>query len=325
MLTLREIKGHSDIVDRLSGSIARQTIANAYLFYGPEGIGKFAFAKAFARAVNCEQGEAVAVPGVDCGLCFSCRKIEAGNHPDVHIIDEGYDAEIKIESVRLLQQEMSLRPYEARYKVFIINDSHNLNSVSANALLKTLEDTPDRSIIVLVTDKPRVMPATIISRCRRENFRALCREDFAVALSGQGFDDVTGNYLAYFCEGRLGSALRLRGADIIREKNSVIDRFLSGSFEESAKREDLRKELTVIVAWFRDVYLAKAGLKNAINEDRGSEVARCAELYGFDDLERIFSALSSSFFYLEQNVNTKLLLANLHACLRRTRLTAAEN
>lgn len=306
---MNELKGHQDIAVRLSAAIARGAVARAYLFHGPEGIGKFAAAKAFAAAVNCADGPA-------CSGCPTCSRIDSGSHPDVHIIDEGYDAEIKIESIRQLQQEIALRPYEANHKVFIVNDSHNLNAVSANALLKTLEETPDKSIIILVTDKPRSMPGTIISRCRRVNFRPLSRGEFSAALAEQGFEEAVRDYLGYFCEGRLGFALRLKGQGLLQEKNSLIDGFLSGRIDESMKREELRRALTVMAGWFRDVYVAKLGAGTVINADRKDDVAAYARKYGFDDLERIFEGISSGFLFLEQNVNSKLLLANLQACLK---------
>jgi DNA polymerase-3 subunit delta' len=311
MLTLKDIQGHQDIAARLAASVRGQTLAGTYLFYGPEGIGKFAAAKAFARAINCDEGN-----GSDCGACSSCRRIDAGSHPDVHIIDEGYETEIKIESVRLLQEEIFLRPYEAKRKIFIINDSHNLNSVSANALLKTLEETPGRSTIILVTDKPGLMPSTIVSRCRRENFRCLGRAPFSAALASLGYPGEAREYLSFFCEGRIGLAVRLRGSDVIAEKNRIIDSFLSGNVDEAMKREDIRRELSVMMAWFRDVYVTKLGLERVINSDRKRELAQGAARYGFGDLERIFYGISSAYLYLDQNVNSKLLLANLQVCLR---------
>ncbi|MGE5308382.1 MAG: ATP-binding protein [Deltaproteobacteria bacterium] len=324
MLRLSDIRGHDGIVQRLQAAAVSSTAAQAYLFYGPEGVGKFAAAKAFARALNCRGNDSArsegmdrrAPSGLDCGVCSSCSRIDKGSHPDIHIIDEGYTGEIKIDDVRLLQQEIALRPYEARFKVFIINDAHNLNPVAGNALLKTLEETPGKSIIILVTDKPRMLLATIVSRCRRENFRPLGREQFAGELSSMGFDSAAGHYLAHFCEGRLGPATRLKGSDVLGEKNRIIDRFLSGRLEAGeSKREDLRRELVVMAAWFRDVYITKLGIDSAINADRKRELEQSASRYGFDDVERILGAISSSFLYLEQNVNIKLLLANLQSTL----------
>ena len=325
MLKLGDIKGHDEIVARLRAGVRDNTLARAYLFYGPEGVGKFSAAKALARAANCEQlgapsnridGQAP-VRTEECGVCSACRRIEAGNYPDVHIIDQGYTAEIKIEDVRALQQEICLMAYEARRKVFIINDSHNLNPVAANAMLKTLEDTPGQSLIILVTDKPRVLLDTVVSRCRRENFRPLDQAGFSEQLAGLGFDAPTRGYLAYFCEGRLGLAMRLKGSDILGEKNALIDRFLGGRLEDSEiKREELRKGLVIIAGWFRDVYMTKLGLENAINADRRRDLEQCAARYGFGDIERIFGTISASLGHLEQNVNIKLLTANLQISLK---------
>ena len=296
-MTFADLRGNGELLARLEKSgRARRGV---FLFCGPEGTGKFTAACCLARAVL----------GLPAG---------ANSHPDLHIIDNGYDEEIKIEDVRRLQQEMSMRPYSSEAAVFIINDAHSLNHVAANALLKTLEEPPAYALVVLVTDKPQALLKTILSRCRVEKFSALGREEFVEALSGKkGFDRESARYLAYFCEGRMGPALRMERREIIAEKNRVIDNFLGGSVRapESYRKEDLREQMSVLAAWFRDIYLMKLGVDDPVNIDRRAELEKACGAFSFEGLEEIFSFISSSFVYSEQNVNAKLLAANLQACL----------
>ena len=163
-------------IQLLKAQIKNSSLAQSYLFTGPDGVGKSLTAKAFAKAVNCQE------PGVSsCDRCVSCMKIEKDAHPDVHVIDV-QEAEIKIEYIRQLQSEISLRPYEAKYKFFIIRNAHNLNIASASAFLKTREEPPLKSLIVLITEKPALLLKTIISRCRVLKFRPLTREGLREVL-----------------------------------------------------------------------------------------------------------------------------------------------
>jgi len=307
-MTFDDIKGNAGVIARLRKTPHKRR--GVYLFCGPEGTGKFTAARCLAKAIQCEEG--------GCNECRFCRSIDMGAHPDVHVIDNGYSEEIKIEDVRRFQQEIFLRPYQSETAVFIINDAHTLNHVSANALLKTLEEPPDYALVVLVTDKPQMLLKTIVSRCRIEKFSALGRQEFIEALSRvQGFDAVSARYLAYFCEGRLGSALRMKGREIVAEKNRIIDSFLSGSVRssESYKKEDLREQMSVLAAWFRDIYLMKLGVDDPVNIDRRAELESACGVFSLEGLESLFSSISSSFVYSEQNVNARLLAANLQACL----------
>jgi len=316
------IKGQDKAIESLKADVRNKHLASTYLFCGPEGIGKFLAAKTFGRALNCLNVNANFEP---CDNCISCLKIRNGQHPDVHIIDNGYTSEIKIEGIRQLQQEINLKPYEARLKVFIINDAHNLNPVSANAFLKTLEEPPKDSLIILVSDKPGLLLRTIISRCRIIKFYALGRREIARVLKDDyNIDENTLHYLSYFSEGRLGTALRLKDKDIISEKNRIIDSFTIGAnsgLENSIiqDRNDLRNSLQILAGWFRDIYLIKAGIAHneLINLDRRDTLVRLMNRYTFGELDEILNSISDSLLFLEQNVNVKLLLSNLMLSLKR--------
>ncbi len=132
-ISLSEIIGHDRPVGILQRALANEALAHAYLFSGEQGIGKRMTALAFAAALNCERSR----NNDACGECPSCRKASSGNHPDVHLLVADGD-EIKIDQVREAQATLSLRPFEGRRKVLIVDGAETMNEASSNAFLKTL-------------------------------------------------------------------------------------------------------------------------------------------------------------------------------------------
>ncbi len=321
-MSFQQIIGQDRPIQRLKKYLASGNFPGAYLFTGPTGVGKGLAALNFAKAINCS------TPAADaCDECASCVKIEKNIHPDVHIIDASENSEshdIKIEDVRLLQGEAALRPYEARKKVFIVNDAHNLTADAANAFLKTLEEPPKNSLIILCTSKPGLLFKTIVSRCQVISFFPLIRSELEAKLrEGLGLDNNTIHFLSYFCEGRIGEALRLKDKDALADKNRVIDEFIfsSSSVKERASKPDrdyLRYCLRVLSGWLRDVYLIKSGAaaEGVINIDRKDDLSKFKDRYSYDDLGRKLKVVSESLNYAEQNINVKLLMANLKTILR---------
>jgi len=332
-MSFRDILGQENSINQLRVYIKDDRLEGGYLFTGPDGVGKKLTALTIAKAINCREGG-----GEPCEICPACQKINLSQHPDIHLIDAdtpvdsdlkegsadtGGSEALKIGHVRQLQKEISLRPYEAKRKVFIIDNAHNLTAAASNALLKILEEPPKMSLIILVTDKPARLFKTIVSRCKIIKFPALNRKELeGVLRKNYGLDSSYAHFLAYFCEGRIGKALALKDTDILRKKNAVIDD-LALSTEISSRpidlkdREAVRGYLNVLATWFRDICLLKSGLPpgEAINSDRQSELSACAERLSFAQLNSVMDAISDSILYLERNINTKLLLLNLGAHL----------
>jgi DNA polymerase-3 subunit delta' len=319
-MAFKDIKGQQQALHILQEHMRHQRLASGYLFTGPEGLGKNLVARTLAKAVNCQ--EAIAD---SCDNCPSCRKIDGNQHPDVHcIIDE--DEVVKIEQVRQLQQRIYLKPYEGMRKVFVIDNAHNLTAEGSNALLKVLEEPPEASLIILVSAKPTLLFKTIISRCRTIKFSPLKRPELAGLLkSGYGLEDEAARFLAYFSEGRIGQALRLKDTDALHQKNRVLDAFLfpaaphsQGQFSLEDKAH-LRGYLNILATWFRDMSLVKIGMpySELINYDRRNDLVRSMQQYSFGDINDIVACISNSLLYLEQNINIKLLLSNVRAELAR--------
>jgi DNA polymerase-3 subunit delta' len=313
-MSFKDIKGQDKPVEILKNYIKSSRLTGTYLFLGEEGIGKYLVARTLAKAVNC-----LSLEGDSCDSCSSCLKIDKNQHPDIHFIEPEPSDAIKIEYMRDLKKDINLRPYEAKKKVFVINDAHRLTAEAANALLKTLEEPPANSLIVLVSSKATLLFKTIISRCKIIRFCPLESSMLKDILGKDyGLDNNLAHFLAYFFEGRIGSILRLKDTDVLKDKNRIIDEFTIsrhpdiGSFPVPNK-EVMRRCLNILAAWFRDIYLIKTGIPHSelINLDRKDELLKVMNRYSWRDLDESLDSISDSFLSLEQNINLKLLFSNL--------------
>ncbi len=160
-----DVVGQEHVVRTLKNAIAQNRVHHAFLFTGARGVGKTTTARVLARALNCEQGPTVS----PCGACAACREIAAGSHPDVLEIDGASNR--GVDNVRELRETVRYLPSRGRLKLYIIDEVHQLTSEAFNALLKTLEEPPPHVKFIFATTEPQKIPATILSRCQRFDFR----------------------------------------------------------------------------------------------------------------------------------------------------------
>jgi DNA polymerase-3 subunit gamma/tau len=175
--TFDEVVGQEHVVRTLRNAILSGHIHHAYLFAGPRGTGKTTTARLLAKAVNCLDPEPAHRP---CNQCAICRAINEGRLMDLIEIDAASNT--SVEDVRELRERVGYRPSEARYKVYIIDEVHMLSTAAFNALLKTLEEPPSHAIFVLATTEPHRIPATVLSRCQRLDFRRVPLADIVARL-----------------------------------------------------------------------------------------------------------------------------------------------
>jgi DNA polymerase III subunit gamma/tau len=166
-----QLVGQEHISTTLMNAIKANRIAHAYLFSGPRGTGKTSTAKILAKAVNCSNGPTIQ----PCNACDSCMRITDGRSMDVLEIDAASNR--GIDEIRELREKVKFTPVDGRYKVYIIDEVHMLTTEAFNALLKTLEEPPAHVIFILATTEPHRIPATILSRCQRYDFRRIASED----------------------------------------------------------------------------------------------------------------------------------------------------
>ncbi|MEO5346988.1 MAG: DNA polymerase III subunit delta' [Magnetococcus sp. YQC-9] len=178
------IAGHREIVARLRQALALGRPGHAWLFHGPEGIGKRAVAMAWIQSLFCAQPVRDGTGVAGCGVCLSCRKCVEGNHPDLRILTvEEKKSRISVEQVRDLTRFMAFTPMESAWKAAIIDDAAWMNDAAANALLKTLEEPPPGSLLILITERPGALLPTIRSRCLKERFQLLEVESLTPLLA----------------------------------------------------------------------------------------------------------------------------------------------
>ena len=169
--TFREMSGQTHVKRTLQNALLVNKTTHAYLFSGPRGTGKTSTAKIFAKALNCEHAPA----SEPCNECPTCISITEGSHPDVIEFDAASNS--RVEEIRDIIEKVRFAPASSRFKVYIIDEVHMLSTSAFNALLKTLEEPPPHAVFILATTEPHKLPATIISRCQRFDFKRLSTND----------------------------------------------------------------------------------------------------------------------------------------------------
>lgn len=263
MSEVQRLYGQNQAKNLLGRSIAGDRLAHAYLFRGPEGVGKQLFARGLAAAINCKQSRGLAT----CNVCPSCKKLAAASHPDfLHVFPE--KGAIKIAQVRDLIKKLSFAPYEAKTRVVLMEDVHAMGQEAANSLLKTLEEPPADNILILTADSAGTVLQTILSRCQTIPFYSLTVEETAAILMRQedGPDQGTATLLARLSEGSPGKGLLFHQKNLLSLREELIA-FLAaadsghdtnaGTLLQMAERmaalkEDLIHFFGLIRLWLRD-------------------------------------------------------------------------
>ena len=228
--TFEEVVGQEHITKALANQIASGKLAHAYLFTGSRGVGKTSVARIFAKAVNCLNNK----NGSPCLECESCKRLE--KESDINVIEIDAASNNRVDDVRELREKVKFLPINAKYKVYIIDEVHMLTDSAFNALLKTLEEPPSHVIFILATTEVHKLPATILSRCIRFDFRLLSVDKLTWLLE----DILSKEGVKYEKE-----ALKLiaqSGEGSVRDTLSIADCIVSYSNGE-IKKEDVLKVL----------------------------------------------------------------------------------
>ena len=217
-----DVKGQDAVVTTLKNQIAGGRIGHAYLFCGSRGTGKTSVAKIFAKAVNCENPSG----GCACGVCATCRSIADSTSTNVIEIDAASNN--GVDNIREIREEVGYRPAEGRYRVYIVDEVHMLSTGAFNALLKTLEEPPEYVIFILATTEPHKVPATVLSRCQRYDFKRITPDDMVARLrelmAGEHIEaeDKALKYIARKADGAMRDAISLFDQSVSSMTGSVL-------------------------------------------------------------------------------------------------------
>jgi len=316
------IKGHAQQINALRSALKRETVAHAYLFTGIPGIGKMTVARALAKALNCSSG---GLEADFCDDCASCVMISGGTHPDVQVIQPDGDF-IKITQIRTMQERLLYARFYERYRVVLIDRAETMNLQSANCLLKTIEEPPGNTVIILITPLPYQIPATIRSRCQRVAFQPLPSNQIEESLREMLGADSSGTYrlAAGMAGGSLGRALRWQETGMFARRQQLLallsgpnpprlNALLDCADELGEDRGELLELLDLLRLWIRDVMIAgETGAEaDILNIDLAGEVMAAARRLSLPHLFRQEMLIAEVQAALKGPANPRLAMERL--------------
>ena len=311
-MSFKEILAQPVAVRALQNALSGERLSGAYLFAGPEGVGKRFTARQLAKAINCEMGKEDS-----CDKCLSCRKIDSGNHPDLFWIEpKEKSVQISIEAIRELKKEITLRPWEGKRRVAVILEVERATEEAQNAFLKMLEETPGSTLVLLTSVKVEGVLPTVLSRCKRVHFGPIPSEVIEELLRKEKqISPEAASTLAKLCHGSLGRALLMK-ENFFEEKSEILDHFLERAFhidEERGSFEDKEAVFTaldLLASWYRDLWVMKEepSRKLLFHEDRFQDLEKESSRWTENSLEEALSEILNAREMLDQHVNPKLLL-----------------
>ena len=312
------IVGHTWAVDLLRRHVGDGATRHAYLFTGSRGVGRRTLALRFAQALNCTDP---AAPGIPCGKCDDCRRIQARQHADVTIVAaEAEGGTLKVEQVREQRRLITLKPFQAKYRVAIFNRFQEANDAAANALLKTLEEAPAHAVLILTAESPEGLLPTIVSRCEVLRLHTVPLDAVQQLLEQRGAHPDHARLLSHVSGGCPGAAIRLmedEEAQVYRDEklNELLTLVPATRAQKFAYAEKLGKDKAamrgVLVLWlsfWRDVMWRAGGASTEIaNIDRQQEIAALARQLSLPNAKRLVADLDRALRRLESNINPRLL------------------
>ncbi len=314
MANYSDIIGHEDIVKHFKSSIELGKVSHAYILNGEKGVGKKTLASVVAKSIQCESGQ----PD-PCGKCKSCLQAESGNQPDIIWITHEKPNVISVDEIReQIVNDIGIKPYSSRYKIYIVPDAQLMNPQAQNAILKTLEEPPEYGIIMLLTSNVDKFLPTILSRCIVLNFKPVEPLDVIMYLTQNLEVEATkARFCADFAQGNLGKAVRLAISpdynelkeDSIRLLRQIqdmeMDDIIRAVKNMGKYKLDVTDYIDIMTMWFRDILMVK--ISNSPNKiifkDEYSVMRKQASRISYEGIEQIIEAMDKLKIRLEANVN----------------------
>jgi len=306
------------ILKSLCHQIKAKKWATTYIFTGKELERKKALAIAFARALNCSHQPFQ----VSCD-CITCKKIEAGNHPDVKWYGADEEANsIKISEVRDFRNWLNLKSFEGKTKVFIFSQAERLTAEAQNALLKSLEEPPPGNVIIFLVPTAKSLFDTISSRATHIKVPSFSSKVIRDILIQDGTSQLEAEFLARMSQGDLARAKKAYEDNWFQEKNKWIDALLKNPISfldefHSASRDEIARVFDFLMEWFRDllVFRATEDRENLIHSDRFELITSIVSQRDFETIVELFEELNQIRKSIDDYANQKLVLTQTEVLL----------
>lgn len=319
MASFEDIIGQEQMKEHFRNALEANKISHAYLINGERSSGKEFIAKIFAMALQCENG------GVEpCNECHSCKQALSGNQPDIVYISHEKPNTISVDDIRSqINQDIDIKPYSSKYKIYIMNEAEKMNVQAQNALLKTLEEPPAYAIIILLTTNVDAMLDTILSRCVVLNMKPvsdkLVKEYLMKTMM---IPDYKAEICVAFARGNIGKAKNLctnedfdkvRDEAVILLKNirdMELTEVVKAIKQITELKLDVNDYLDIMAVWYRDVLLFKAtrDANSLIFKDEIQYIRKVADKCTYEGIEIIINALGQAKKRIDANVNFDLTM-----------------
>ncbi|MEE1028606.1 MAG: DNA polymerase III subunit delta' C-terminal domain-containing protein [Agathobacter sp.] len=319
MAGFNEIVGHEQIKEHLQNAIKMEKVSHAYIINGPKLSGKMMLAEAFATALQCENGDPCG-----CMQCKSCRQAADRNQPDIIYVSHEKPNNISVDEIRAqLNNDIAIKPYSSRYKIYIIDETEKMNQQAQNALLKTIEEPPAYGIIMLLTTNADSFLQTIRSRCITLNLKSV--KDTVIKehlMSKYHIPDYQAEVCTAFAQGNVGKAIQLASSEDFNELKKEVLQLLKriddidiSELGAAVKRIteyklSINDYFDLMMVWYRDVLYNKAtnDVNKLIFKDEVYEIKKQAAKHSYQGIEEIIKALDTAKVRLNANVNFDLTI-----------------
>ena len=319
MATFQDIIGQDQMKEHLMGAIQHGKVSHAYLINGERSSGKEFIAKVFAKALQCEEG------GIEpCGKCHSCKQAESGNQPDIIFVTHEKPNSFGVEDIRTqINQDIVIKPYSSKYKIYIMNEAEKMTVQAQNALLKTLEEPPAYAVFILLTTNVEAMLPTILSRLVVLNMKPVGDQLVKDYLMKEvKVPNYKADICVAFARGNLGKAKLLATSeefDKVKDHAiSLLKNIRQMEIQEVMKaikkigeyKLEVNDYLDIMAIWYRDALLFKAtnDANHLIFKEEIQYIKKVADQSTYEGIDSILKALEQAKRRIEANVSFDLAM-----------------
>lgn len=319
MAGFQDIIGQEQIKEHLQNALSTGKVSHAYIINGEKSSGKEFIARVFAMTLQCEQG------GTEpCNVCHSCKQALSKNQPDIIYVSHEKPNTISVDDIRAqVNNDVAIKPYSSKYKVYIINEAEKMTTQAQNAILKTLEEPPAYAVILLLVSNINTLLPTILSRCVVLNMKPV-RDELVknYLMETLQVPDYKADVCVAFARGNVGKAKLLAASEEFENikadalsllkyiKDMEMQEIVAAIKRINEYKLEIQDYFDIIAIWYRDVLLFKAtnDANQLIFREEIQTIRKVAGRSSYEGIERVINALSTAKKRLDANVNFDLVM-----------------